>query len=259
MTRLLASCCAALLATMSVTPCLAQAVTEQPRRLQPPPPDEASAAPSPLLRPFVASYAVYDRGRSLGTATMQLAALDNGRWRVDLSMKGGGLLRIAGLNFEQSTVFDVVDGRYRPLGQSTVRRVLLGKRRTAGSYDWARRVAQWTGDVKESRRAPVPLLDGDMSGLLINLAIIRDAAPDATLHYRFVDDGRARPQEYLVAAQTQAIQVGDLNFDALRVDRSNAGSEQTSVWIASGVPTPLRMLQSKGGETGLDLVLVGYQ
>ena len=133
------------------------------------------ATPIALLRPFVASYQVYDHGRSLGTATMQVAALDNGRWRVDLTMKGGGLLRIAGLNFEQSTVFDVVDGRYRPLGQSTVRRVLLGKRRTAGSYDWSRRVAQWTGDVKESRRAPVPLLDGDMSGLLINLAIIRDA------------------------------------------------------------------------------------
>jgi hypothetical protein len=25
------------------------------------------------------------------------------------------------------------------------------------------------------------------------------------------------------------------------------------------VPTPLRMLQSEGGETGLDLVLVGYE
>ena len=31
-----------------------------------------------------------------------------------------------------------------------------------------------------------------MSGLLINLAVMRDAAPGATLHYRFVDDGRAR-------------------------------------------------------------------
>ena len=62
-----------------------------------------------------------------------------------------------------------------------------------------------------------------------------------------------------MAAQTQAIQVGDLNFEALRVDRSNAGSEQTSVWVATGVPTPLRILQSENGETGLDLVLVAYE
>jgi hypothetical protein len=220
---------------------------------------EAPAAPSPVLRPFVARYQVYDHGRSLGTATMQVAALEHGRWRVDLTMKGGGLLRVAGLNVEQSTVFDVIAGRYRPLGQSTLRRVFLSKRRTTGSYDWAAHVARWTGDVKDTRRAPVPLHDGDMSGLLINLAIIRDAKPGAMLHYRFVDDGRARPQDYVVAAQTQAIQVGDLSFDALRVDRSNPGSEQTSVWVAAGVPTPLRILQSEGGETGLDLVLVGYQ
>lgn len=229
---------------------------EPPQRLLPV--AEALPAPTVVLRPFVASYAVFDHGRSLGTATMQVVALEGGRWRVDLTMKGGGLLRVAGLNLEQSTVFDVVDGRYRPLGQSTVRRVFLSKRRTSGGYDWAKRTAQWTGDVKDTRRAPVPLQDGDMSGLLINLAIIRDATPGATLQYRFVDDGRARPQDYAVATQTQAIQVGDLSFDALRVDRSNAGSEQTSVWVASGVPTPLRMLQSEDGETGLDLVLVAY-
>ncbi len=220
---------------------------------------EAPEAPVPVLRPFVARYQVFDHGRSLGTATMQVVALEHGRWRVDLAMKGGGLLRIAGLNLEQSTVFDVAAGQYRPLGQSTLRRVFLSKRRTTGSYDWTTHVARWTGDVKDTRRAPVPLQDGDMSGLLINLAIIRDATPGAALHYRFVDDGRARQQDYLVAAQTQAIQVGDLSFDALRVDRSNAGSEQTSVWVAAGVPTPLRMLQSEGGETGLDLVLVGYE
>jgi hypothetical protein len=220
---------------------------------------DAPATPAPVLRPFVAEYQVFDHGHSLGAATMQVVALGNGRWRVDLAMKGGGLLRITGLNVQQSTVFDVIDGRYRPLGQSTVRRVFLRNRRSTGSYDWSTHTAQWSGDVKDTRRAPVPLQDGDMSGLLINLAIIRDATPGANLHYRFVDDGRARQQDYVVAAETQAIQVGDLSFDALRVDRGNAGSEQTSVWVASGVPTPLRMLQTENGETGLDLVLVGYQ
>ncbi|GAA5005351.1 DUF3108 domain-containing protein [Pseudoluteimonas lycopersici] len=255
MTRLHAISCAALVAAMSAALPAGEAAAQE----QLSPTTEAPPAPTPVLRPFVAQYQVSNHGNSLGTATMQVVALDDGRWRVDLAMKGGGLLRVAGLNVEQSTVFDVVDGRYRPLGQSTVKRVFLSKRRTTGGYDWAKRTAQWTGDVKDTRRAPVPLQDGDMSGLLINLAIIRDATPGATLHYRFVDDGRARPQDYAVAAQTQAIQVGDLSFDALRVDRSNAGSEQTSVWVAPGVPTPLRMLQSEGGETGLDLVLVGYQ
>lgn len=223
------------------------------------PTTEAQAPVLPVLRPFVATYEVYNHGRSLGTATMQVVTTDNGRWRVDLTMKGGGLLRIAGLNLEQSTAFDVVDGRYRPLGQSTLRRVFLSKHRTTGTYDWSKHVAQWTGDVKETRRAPVPLQDGDMSGLLIDLAVIRDAVPGASLHYRFVDDGRARVQDYAVSTQTETVQVGDLSYDALRVDRSNAGSEQTSIWVAEGVPTPIRMLQSENGEDGLDLRLTGYQ
>jgi hypothetical protein len=256
MTRLSAIFPAVLVAAMAFA-LPARAAQEESTQLLPM--AEAPPAPEPVLRPFVARYHVFDHGRSLGTATMQVVRTDDGRWRVDLAMKGGGLLRIAGLNIEQSTAFDVVGGRYRPLGQSTVKRVFLGKRRSTGRYDWTEHVAQWTGDVKDTRRAPVPLQDGDMSGLLINLAIIRDAVPGATLHYRFVDDGRAREQEYAVAARTQPIQVGDLSFDALRVDRSNAGMERTSVWVAAGVPTPLRMIQSENGETGLDLVLVEYQ
>ena len=255
MTRLQAIACAALIAATFAAGSAQAADDPQPLL----PVSEMPVEPAPVLRPFVAQYQVFDHGRSLGTATMQVVELDGGRWRVDLTMKGGGLLRITGLNLQQSTAFDVVDGRYRPLGQGTVKRAFLSTRKTTGSYDWAKHVAQWTGDVKDTRRAPVPLQDGDMSGLLINLAIIRDATPGATLHYRFVDDGRARPQDYAVAAQTQAIQVGDLNFEALRVDRSNAGSEQTSVWVATGVPTPLRILQSENGETGLDLVLVAYE
>ena len=257
MTRLLAFFRAAAFAAMFAALPFGGGAAQEPQQLLPL--ADAPAAPAPVLRPFVAQYQVFNHGHSLGTATMQVVALDNGRWRVDLTMKGGGLMRITGLNLQQSTVFDEIGERYRPLGQSTVRRVFLSNRRSTGSYDWAKHLAQWSGDVKETRRAPVPLQDGDMSGLLINLAIIRDATPGAILHYRFVDDGRARQQDYIVAAQTQASQVGDLSFDALRVDRGNPGSEQTSVWVASGVPTPLRILQSENGETGLDLVLIGYQ
>ena len=256
MTRFSPTFLAAMLAATTASLPSASIAAEPPPLL---PVAEAPMPAAPALHPFVAQYQVFNHGHSLGTATMQVVALDHGRWRVDLTMKGGGLLRITGLNLQQSTVFDVVDGRYRPLGQSTVKRAFLSTRKSTGGYDWATRSAQWSGDVKDTRRAPVPLQDGDMSGLLINLAIIRDAKPGAALHYRFVDDGRAREQDYVVAMQTQAIQVGDLSFDALRVDRGNAGSEQTSVWVAAGVPTPLRMLQTENGETGLDLVLVGYQ
>ncbi len=212
-----------------------------------------------VLQPFVATYQVFHQGRALGEATMQLRDNGNGHWRIDLTMKGSGLMRLTGLNLQQSTAFEVIGDRYRPLGQSMVKRAFLSSRKTTGSYDWNARQARWTGDVKQSRRAPVPLQDGDMSGLLINLAVIRDAQPGKTLHYRFVDDGRARDHIYQAAQAPEPMQAGDVSYDALRVARSNGGNDETVIWVASGVPTPIRILQREDGSDATDLRLIQYR
>jgi hypothetical protein len=220
--------------------------------------DGAEVSQPHTLQAFVASYQVFNQGRALGTATMQVSPAAGERWRVDLNLKGGGLMRVAGLNLQQSTVFEQYDNQYRPISQALVKRVFLANRKSVGVYDWTARSARWTGDVKESRRRPVALQSGDMSGLLINLAVIRDAQPGRTLHSRFVDDGRARDHVYKVADGTETIQVGDLSYDAMRVERLQGGSEQTVIWVAAGVPTPIRILQREDGEEATDLRLIEY-
>lgn len=220
------------------------------------------AAPAPAqraLQPFVASYEVHRDGKVLGDATLQLVDLPAGRWRVDLGIRGTrGLAGLAGLNLQQSTLFDVVDGRYRPLSQSTVRKMVFRSRRTTGTYDWARGVAQWQGDVKETRRGEVPLQPGDMSGLLINLAVQRDAVPGTALHYRFVDDGRVRQHQYLVDAEREPVEVDGLGYSAMRVTRAKAAGESTTLWVTEGVPMPVRIL-TIDDEDEIDLRLVDYR
>lgn len=211
------------------------------------------------VEPFRAAYDVYRGGRALGVATLQVVPAGPGRWRVDLVMDGKGLVGLAGLNAQQSTVFDEVDGRYRPLGQSTVRKLLFTRKQSTGVYDWSARKARWTGDVKETRRAPVDLHPGDMSGLLINLAVIRDAQPGRRLDYRYVDTGRVRAHRYVVGTEPEEIAVGELRYSALRVDREQAGGEQTSIWVSEGVPTPIRLLQRENGEDTYDLRLTEYR
>lgn len=218
----------------------------------------AEPAQAPL-EPFVATYQVFHGGRALGNATMQVVRAEGARWRIDLTMKGSGLMRLTGLNLQQSTVFDTDGRNYRPLSQSMVRRAVFAGRKTTGVYDWNARSARWSGDVKQTRRAPVPLRPGDMSGLLINLAIIRDAAPGMTLRYRFVDDGRARDHAYSVAPATETVQVGDISYDAMRVTRAQDGGEETVLWVAAGVPTPIRILQREDGKDTTDLRLIEYK
>ena len=217
------------------------------------------AGPAQALEPFVANYQVLRGGRTLGEATMQVVRGDAGRWRVDLGMRGTGLIGLAGINAEQSTAFEQVGETYRPLTQSTLRKTLFTRKQTTGTYDWRLLRAHWTGDVKATRRAPVALQAGDMSGLLVNLAVIRDAQPGRALQYRFVDDGRVRDHRYLVAAEPESVAVGEIGYSAMRVTRVHSGSEETVIWVVDGVPTPIRMLQRENGVDTYDLRLVDYK
>ena len=226
------------------------------------PPDAAVdlAEPAPVLQPFVANYLVYKAGKPLGEATMQLVRQQPPRWRVDLVMRGTrGLFGLAGINAEQSTVFDLVGETYRPLTQATVNKSIFTRKQTIGLYDWRNKSAHWTGDVKDSRKRPIDLQAGDMTGLLINLAVIRDAEPGQTLQYRFVDDGRTRQHTYVVADALDSITVGDLSYKAMKATRAKDDNEETVIWVAKNVPTPIRILQRENGEDTYDLRLVEYR
>lgn len=211
------------------------------------------------LQPFVATYQVFHDGHELGEASMQVVHVDAARWRVDLGMKGHGLMRLTGLNLQQSTLFDSNGHDYRPLTQSTVKRAFLSTRKSVGVYDWTTRSVRWSGDVKQGHNGPVALQEGDMSGLLIDLAVIRDAQPGKSLHYRFVDDGRVRDHNWVVAPQTENIAVGELSYDAMRASRIQDGGDDTTIWVAVGVPTPIRILQREDGADGTDLRLIEYK
>lgn len=220
------------------------------------------SAPALALEPFVANYQIFNDGKPLGEATMQVVPDGSpGRWRIDLDMRGTrGLIGLAGVNAQQSTVFDTVGDTYRPLSQSTVRKAVFLGRQITGTYDWSSHTARWTGDVKKKRQTPVPLQDGDMSGLLINLAIIRDAQPGRALSYRFVDNGRARDHHYAVAQDLEGVSVDGMGFNAMRVARvQDGGNDETVVWVVDGVPTPVRILHRENGEDTYDLRLVDYK
>ena len=217
------------------------------------------AGPALALEPFVANYQVLRAGRTLGEATMQVVKGEGARWRVDLGMRGTGLVGLAGINAEQSTVFDTVGEAYRPLTQGTRRRALFTRKQTVGIYDWRSLSARWSGDVKKTRQAPVALQSGDMSGLLINLAVIRDAQPGKVLSYRFVDDGRVRTHVYTVAPELETVAVGEIGYNAMRVTRVQGGNEEMVIWVVDGVPTPIRMLQRENGVDTYDLRLVDYK
>ena len=253
----------ALLTTVLLWAALALAISAASARAAAPDGTAASTeAPSDAraLAPFSADYAAFRGGDAIGNARLRLLRQPDGRWRADLSVHADrGVAGLLGLDLEQSTVFEDHAGGWRPLSQSSVRKGLFLGKRSSGRYDWSAGTALWTGDLKPQHRAPVTLREGDLSGLLINLAIVRDAMPGRELQYRFVEGGRARDQQYRVAEALDPVTVDDLSYAAMRVERSNGGNDQTVVWVVEGVPTPVRILQREDGEDLFDLRLIAYQ
>ncbi|WP_369943812.1 DUF3108 domain-containing protein [Xanthomonas medicagonis] len=259
---------AATVLAQATAPVTAPTTPSAPAAEQAPAPAAAPVAPAlpaeawtpPPLQPFVATYQALYKGREAGDARMQVSHSGGDEWRVDLGVQGrSGFASILGLNIEQSTVFRTQDGRYVPQSQSTVKKAVFFGKKVTGVYDWKQGVARWDGDLKKDRQQPIPLQPGDQSALLINLSIMRDAVPGKTMTYRFVDVGRVREHVYHAAEQTETVQVGDLSYDALRVSRTNGGKNETILWIANGVPTPVRILQREDGEDRIDLRLTEYQ
>lgn len=218
-----------------------------------------ASLPAAALEPFMASYQAYNAGKIAGSASIQLVQRPGTQWRIDLGVRGNrGLAGLVGLNVEQSTVFDNLDGQYRPLSHSTIKRALFNDRKVVGIYDWRTDTSRWTGDIKKERKQPVALRDQDLSALLMNLAVVRDAQPGQTLAYRVVESGRARDHAYEVAA-AETVTVGQMSYEAMRVARTNGGNDETIFWVADGVPTPVRILQRENGADTIDLRLVAYQ
>ena len=220
-----------------------------------------AALPAQALEPFAARYQAWHGGKELGAATLQARPTAGNQWRMDLDVRAErGMAGFLGLDMGQSTVFTVEDGeRYRPLSHGTVKPGLFGGKKISGSYDWNAGSARWQGKIKQERSAPVPLQEGDLNGLLLDLTVVRDAAPGKTLAYRVVENGRARDHQYIVAAQPETVAVDDIRYSALRVERSNGGNDETIFWIADGVPTPVRILMRENGVDAYDLRLVEYQ
>lgn len=206
----------------------------------------AFAAQPAALKPFTATYRADYMGLH-GTGTMTLAPSGGDRWKYSLEIDSA----IAQLS--QNTVFEADGGKWKPLSNSDSSMLLIKKSSKQATYDWNRKEARWSGDVKADRAGPVALRAGDLDAMLVNLAIPRDVAAGRPLDYHMVDDGRAKQLSYEIAGQ-DTIQVAGKPQPATKVSRTD-GNKQTVIWVVRGLPVPARILQRKDGKDEMDLQL----
>jgi hypothetical protein len=215
------------------------------------------AAPALAVEPFTADYAANYMGMQ-ATGKMTLAAAGEDRWKYSLDVTG------MGAQLRQSTVFEAREGQWRPLssndsqqGTSGLAAMLVKKKSVDADYDWAKGEARWSGDIKPERSGPVQLRPGDLDGMLMNLALVRDVAAGKPLSYRLVEDGKVRQQTFKVAGK-ETVDVGGKSQQATKVVRED-GDQQIIAWVVEGLPVPARILQRRDGQDHIDLKLRGVR
>lgn len=206
--------------------------------------------PAMALEPFKAEYLANYMGMQ-ANGTMTLTSEGANKWRYSLSVKN----QLADLS--QSTVFEEVNGRLRPLSSHDRSLLLVKKRNVDANYNWSSNQATWIGDIKPERRGPVALKAGDMDALLINLAIARDLAAGKPLNYRMVDEGRIKPMTYKVVGK-EKVTVAGKAYEATKVSRVD-GNKELIAWIVPELPVPARLLQRESGKDALDLTIKGIK
>ncbi|HHW4680445.1 MAG TPA: DUF3108 domain-containing protein [Xylella taiwanensis] len=206
-----------------------------------------TSLPGLAMQPFKIEYQAKYMGMQ-ANSTMILTMIGTNQWRYTLHIQNQLV------DLTQSTVFDENNSQLRPLSNDDVSTLLVKKRKIQAQYDWDNLQATWSGDIKPDRRGPVILKDGDMDGLLINLAIVRDVqAGKQLLSYRMVDAGKIKPMTYTIVGK-ENITVNGKTQQATKVSRTD-GNNEISAWIVPGLPIPARLLQKENGQNALELII----
>lgn len=202
------------------------------------------------LEPFSADYQAKYMGLS-ANGKMTIEPQGGNRWKYTLSI----VHQAAKLT--QTTIFEERNGQWRPLTGTDASLLLIKKINRNAVYDWTAGEARWSGDVKPERAGPVPLQAGDVDGLLLNLAIARDALIGKPLRYRLVDEGRAKPMNFTVAGK-ETITIGGKPREATKLVNNN-GNKQMLIWVVEGLALPARILQRKDGKDDIDLKIISVR
>ncbi len=210
----------------------------------------SASSPAYALERFAADYEANYMGLS-ATGSMTVEPQGGDRWKYTLKISN----QMAQLT--QTTLFEDRNGQWRPLSGTDASLLLIKKIRRNAVYDWAKGEARWSGDVKPERAGPVPLQAGDVDGLLLNLAIARDALAGKPLRYRMVDEGRAKSMDFTVAGK-ESINIGGKPRQATKLVSTN-GNKQMLIWVVEGLALPARILQRKDGKDDIDLKIVSVK
>lgn len=210
------------------------------------------AAQSLMPPPYSASYEVRRNGDVMGTATVVLRALPNGRYELRSHTVGSqGLAAIAGVDLDERSILRVVGGEPETVAYSYRQQLAWKKKARDISVDaGARRI---TSTDKDKTYSP-PYKPGVLDRNAITVALMSDVAAGKSGDLQYLVPSKDELETYTYrSASEERLQTALGSQRVIRVERirDTGNGRTTTLWL--GVErnfVPLRMLQKEpDGET----------
>ena len=212
-----------------------------------------------LLRPHIANYDVYRRGKLLGTSTSELSLDTNGHWLYQVSTRAtrgvGGLL---GGQIHESARFRVVAGTLQPKHYDLSQKVAFSKVKRNTEFDWKENRARGKNKRKHWQLA---LQGNESDRLSANIRLrMQLASGKSQLSFKTVEKGEFKVRDFEAReAETVVTVIGEML--AIPVHRKHSNSKRTTVtWHAPQLGyLPVRIVHAKKGKERGTMILKEFQ
>jgi len=204
---------------------------------------------------FTATYRVTQGGMPLGDATVTLRATGNGEWIYSKSVKGsGGMAAMLSANLEESSRFRWKGTVPEAISYDYALTSAIKSKQRHLRVDWSKRqVSVDEGKGAKTYPAVPGLVERNTLALAIGMAL-RGGSTNVALPVAVKQ--QVETQNFNVAGK-EAVKVPAGNFDAERVERTDADRGFSAWYVPDRYPLPVKLSQHDGGN--VEMALLSYR
>lgn len=201
---------------------------------------------------FTATYDVSQGGEPMGVATVTLRNAGNGEWVYSKSVKGtGGLAAILGASLTETSRFRWKGDAPEAVSYDYQLQTGIKNKQRHMTVDWAsNQVTLDEGKGPQTYPASPGMVERNTTALALGLAL-RDGKQQITLPVAVRQ--QVQTQSFKVTGK-EAIKVPAGNFNAERIDRTDAERGFSAWYAPARYPLPVKLSQHDGGDLTMELV-----
>lgn len=211
------------------------------------------AVAATALPEFQASYTLRRNGVTVGEMKLELSRMPDGNYRYSSVSRATGLVAwFYGGRIEESSVWQMVDGRPRPVEYHYFHNKRKHHRHVDIAFDWTDLHA-----INKVNNDPwkMPIPPAAQDKLLYQLTLMGDlSAGRKDLDYQIADGGVLKDYHFnMMGAETIETPLGPLNAEKLVRD---GDKRSTTLWCAEALrflPIRIRQTDTDGAQLSLDI------